>query len=77
MTREELEEGRRERDENLHVVRIYGYKRSYCSLIGCCEECDKRIRFGCKIIHKIEDIQTKRILKICSSNSEYKEGGAE
>lgn len=59
MTREELEQAR-------HIGnRIYGYKHSYCELNDCCEKCDKRVRFGCKMIKKIEDIQTKRILKIC------------
>lgn len=66
MTREELEQARREIDEH-GTTRIYGYKHAFCSLNDCCENCDKHIRFWCKIIHKIEDIQTKRILKICNS----------
>ena len=45
--------------------RVYGYKHSYCKLQNSCEECDKKIRFLCIVIRKIEDVQTKRILKIC------------
>lgn len=59
ISRKELETGRRSGSN------IYGYKKSYCGYQSCCEECDKRIRFWCKVIQKIEDIQTKRILKIC------------
>ena len=65
ITREELEDGRY--DRSLGYLRIFGYKHSYCELMGSCDECDKRIRFGCKIINKIADIQTKRILKICNT----------
>ncbi len=58
-TREELEEGR-------HIgFRFYGYKKSFCELNDCCEECDKVIRFWCRVIQKIEKIQEKRILRIC------------
>lgn len=70
MTREELEQARREIDEH-GVTRIYGYKRAFCSLNDCCENCDKHIRFWCKVTRKIEKIQEKRILKICVK------GGAE
>ena len=61
MTREELNQGRHE--YNTH--RVYGYKHSYCKLTDSCEKCDKYIRLGRKVINKIEDMQTKRILKIC------------
>lgn len=59
ITRKQLEEARHEQ------YCIYGYKHAYCKLNSCCENCDKRVRFGCKLINKIEDLQTKRILKIC------------
>ena len=59
ITRKQLEEARHEQ------YRIYGYKHAYCELNSCCDGCDKRVRFGCKLINKIEDLQTKRILKIC------------
>lgn len=59
MTREQLEQGR-------HIGhRIYGYFRSFCSQNDCCENCDIFVRFGCKVKRKIEDMQTKRVLKIC------------
>lgn len=61
MTREELESGRYRRNPN----RVYGYFFSYCEQTSCCEDCDKWIRLGCKLQRKIEDLQTKRILKIC------------
>ena len=63
MTREELEEGRH------RGYKIYGYFLSFCEQQRCCEDCDKRIRFGCKVKRKIEEIQTKRILKICKSGA--------
>lgn len=59
MTKEQLEQGR----HRGHCV--YGYYSSYCFQTDSCERCDKFVRFGCKIKNKIEDIQTKRILKIC------------
>ena len=58
-TREELEQGRRKE------ARIYGYFWSFCNLNPCCEDCDRLVRFGCKVKRKIEDIQIKRILRIC------------
>ena len=59
MTREELEEGR------VQGYRTYGYKKAYCDLTPSCESCDRIIRNLCRIIRFIEDIQTKRILKLC------------
>lgn len=44
---------------------LYDYYKSYCSLMSCCEECNSKIRFWCKVIDKIRDIQKKYILKIC------------
>jgi len=67
ITRKELEQARREIDEH-GTIRIYGYKHAFCSLNDCCENCDKHIRFWCKVMHKIEDIQTGRILKICNKD---------
>ncbi len=64
MTREELEQARHEIDA-LGVMRIYGYKHAYCRYINCCDNCDKYIRFWCKLICKIGKIQEKHILKIC------------
>ncbi len=59
MDRQTLENGR-------HVgFRTYGYKKSYCDQTPSCEDCDKFIRFGCKVICKIEKLQTSRILRIC------------
>ena len=64
MTREELEQARREIDEH-GTTRIYGYNHAFCRLNDCCANCDKHIRFWCNVICKIAKIQEKRILKIC------------
>lgn len=61
LTREQLEEGRR------YGSRTYGYFWSFCELNRSCEECDKTIRIGCVMKRKIEELQTKRILRICKS----------
>ena len=59
ITRKQLEEGR-------HIgFRTYGYKKSFCELNDCCERCDRVVNFWCRVIVRIEKIQTKRILKIC------------
>ena len=55
VTKEELYQSRH---QNEHV---YGVKKGYCDLISSCERCNPKIRFWCKIIHKIEDRQTKII----------------
>lgn len=44
---------------------VYGIKKGYCGLVNCCDYCNKRVRFWCKIIAKIEEHQTKIIKKIC------------
>ena len=59
ITREQLEESRRRGN------RVYGYKKAFCDLNNCCEYCDGVVKFFCVVIRKIEDIQIKRILKIC------------
>lgn len=59
MTRDELERGR------YRGHRMYGYFWSFCEQNRCCEDCDKLVRIGCILKRKIEDAQTKRILKIC------------
>jgi hypothetical protein len=68
LTRQQLEELRHQ------GYCVYGYKKAYCDGNDCCENCDRVIRLGCRIISKIEDWQTKRILKICPSDS-VKTGG--
>lgn len=67
MTREELEQGR------YRGYRTYGYFWSFCEQNICCEDCDKLVRIGCVLKRKIEDVQTKRILKICKPET-YREG---
>jgi hypothetical protein len=58
-TREQLEKAR-------HVeFRAYGYFTAFCDLNRSCEECDRIIRFGCMVKQKIEELQTKRIFRIC------------
>ena len=64
VTREQLEESRR------RGCNIYGYKTAFCDLHDCCEACDKKVRFICKIICRLEALQIKRILKICQSAEE-------
>ena len=59
VTREQLEDGRH------RTFSLVGYKTSYCDLIGSCEECDRVVSFWCRVIRKIEEIQKKRILRIC------------
>ncbi len=44
--------------------RIYGVKKGYCDLHDCCDMCNVRVRFWCKIIKRIEDRQTKIIKRI-------------
>lgn len=59
ITRKQLEESRRRNGK------IYGYKKAFCDLNDCCEVCDKKVRFICKIICFLEDLQVNRIFKIC------------
>ena len=59
VTREQLEDGRHRN------YSVYGYKKSYCDLIDSCEECDRVVCFWCRVIKQIEEIQKKRILRIC------------
>jgi len=63
-TRERLEERRHE------GYRIYGYFYSFCALNSCCENCERLIRLGCEIKRGIEELQTKRILRICKSGKD-------
>lgn len=62
-TREQLEEAR-------HIgFCTRGYFTTFCDLNRSCEECDRIIRFGCKVKNKIGDLQIKRILRICKPES--------
>lgn len=63
-TRKQLEENRQ------RWGRIYGYFTSFCDLNGSCEECDKVVRLGCTVERRIEELQTKYILRICRSERE-------
>lgn len=62
VTRSQLEKSR------IKVSGIYGYKKAFCDLQSSCDVCDKKVRFICKIICFLEDIQCKRILKICKED---------
>ena len=64
ISREQLEEGRH------RGYKTYGYFWSFCELNPCCEDCDKIIRFGCTVKRKIEELQERRILKICKLEGE-------
>lgn len=64
-TMHELEQGR-------HVgYKTYGYFYSFCERNKYCEDCDRIIRFGCVVKRKIEELQTKRILKICKQDAKH------
>lgn len=68
-TRQELEDGR-------HIgYKTYGYLHSFCNWNECCEDCDRTIRFWCIVKRKIEELQTKRILKICKLKQEVERDG--
>ena len=43
---------------------VYGIKKGYCDLHDCCEVCNPKVRFWCKVIRKIEDWQIKIIEKL-------------
>lgn len=62
-TRKQLEEAKHD------DFRIYGYFTAFCVLNKSCGDCDRIIRFGCTAKRKIEELQTKRILRICKSES--------
>ena len=59
ITREQLEDLRHQ------GYRLYGYKKAFAMGIAAAKKCDKVVRIGCRLISKIEDLQTKRILQIC------------
>ena len=59
MNRDDLEYERHRQN------RIYGFFYAFCTYHKSCEDCDKWVRFGCRIKRKIETLQEKRILKIC------------
>lgn len=42
----------------------------YCHLVSCCEDCNKKIRFWCKVKCKIERTQEKLIKKILYKRSD-------
>ena len=64
ITREQLEKSRK------RPTGICGYKKAFCDLHSSCDACDKKVAFICKITCLLEDIQSKRILKICRSEKE-------
>ena len=43
------------------MANIYGTFQAYCNEHGCCDHCDKRVRFLCKVKCRIEEWQTKII----------------
>jgi hypothetical protein len=44
---------------------VHGSFKGFCDLHSCCEECNKKVKFWCKVKTKIEDIQTRIIDKNC------------
>ena len=43
---------------------VYSIKKGYCDLHDCCDICNLKIRFWCKVIRDIEDLQEKVIKKL-------------
>ena len=65
MKSEELKVTKQMVRDSMH--RSYGVvpiKKAYCDLHDCCEVCNPRVRFWCKVIVKIEDLQTRIINKL-------------
>ena len=58
MTKDELSAYRRKGHK------VYGWFSAYCCSQSCFDNCDKIVRFGCKLKTKIEAVQTRRILRI-------------
>lgn len=42
--------------------------RIYCDYSDCCEVCDGRVRFLCRVKQRLEKIQTRIILHIIREN---------
>lgn len=40
---------------------IVSEKKHYCKRIECCDDCNKRVRFWCRVIRRIEDRQNQII----------------
>ena len=50
-------------DSRFQGYSVYDIKKGYCNLHNCCEICNPKVRFWCKIIARIEKLQTKIINK--------------
>ena len=46
------------------MANIYGAFQAYCNEHGCCDCCNKRVRFWCKVKCRIEERQTKIIKEL-------------
>lgn len=44
--------------------KVYGWFYAYCKLTSSCDVCDRFVRLGCKAKKRIENMQTKRILRV-------------
>ena len=51
-------------DSRYYNNSVYGIKKGYCDLHNCCEVCNSKVRFWCRVIDKIEDLQAEIINKI-------------
>lgn len=65
-TRQELENARWTPSSYFYV----GYFSAYCSLQGCCDGCNRRVRRLCQLKCMIEDLQKAIILRICKEAKE-------
>lgn len=64
VTKEMIDESRRK------GYCVHGIKKGYCDLHSSCDECNKKVRFWCRVITFIEDLQTEIIKKLVNWNSE-------
>ena len=65
MKREELKVTKQMLYDSRHQgYKVYGVKKGYCDLHCSCETCNPKVKFWCKTIVKIEDLQAKIITKI-------------
>ena len=64
VTKEMINEMRRQ------CYSVHGIKKGYCNLHSSCEVCNRKVRFWCKVISYIEDLQIKIIKKLVKWDSE-------
>lgn len=43
------------------MANVYGTFQTYCNEHSCCDDCDRKVRFLCKVKNRIEELQSKII----------------